>query len=111
MSKENRKEIKVSTVMWPYVRSVLKRDEISYETKKENGKILLLFSGNGKRFTEVLEDALCEKQRAESSSKLPVYSYRTLRNHEKRDRLMKLNNRRGFFVLKQDAEKVRRCCI
>ena len=30
MNKENRKEIKVSTVMWPYVRSVLKRDEISY---------------------------------------------------------------------------------
>ena len=107
-----RREIKVSKVMWPYVQIVLDRDHLTYETiKGESNRILLAFDGSSRRYTEVLEDALCEKQRAEGLFDIPVYSYRTLRNREKRDRLLKLNKKRGYYVLKQDYEKVRRHCL
>ena len=106
MNKEIRKKIKVSQFMWPYVQFVLLRDEISYEVKeKQTNTLLLSFGGSGKRFTEVLEDALCEKQRVESASNVPVYSYRTIRDHKKRLRLEKFYGRRGFHTLKQDYEK------
>lgn len=95
----------VSMVMKPYVSFVLKRDHIPYqcEPDKENYKFWIPISN--RRFTEVLEDALCEKQRRETWSKTPVYSLRTLRNSQKMKRLIHLNGRKGFRILRQDKEK------
>ena len=98
---ETRKR-KSSEVMLPYIISVLKRDEIPYEVEK--GCIISAPISN-RGFTEILEDALCEKQRDETECKIPVYSYRTIRNPEKFSRLKKLNGKKGFHVLQQDIPK------
>ena len=98
--------------MCPHIQTVLKRDNIAFDFKQaEENKYTLLFDGSSRRFTEVLEDALCEKQRVENHSRIPVYSYRTLRNENKRQRLMKLNGRKGFVVINKDLDKVRRYCM
>ena len=104
------KSVRVSNVMWPYVHRVLERDgysDISFETTK-NGIILEVDGMSNRRFTEVVEDAKCEKQRHEQNSGVPVYSYRTLKNKGKHKWLLALNGKRGFHVLKQDIDRCRR---
>ena len=105
------REVNVSSVMLPHVQTVLVRDHISYQIKQEciskgeESVRLLLPETSNREFTVILEDALCEKQREETQSKIPVYSYRTLRNLEKRNRLMSLNGMKSFHILRQDVKK------
>lgn len=101
---DNRRR-KVSSAMKPYIAYVLERDKIPYQTKEMSGFWLFQMDITNRRFTEVLEDALCEKQRNKYISRIPVYSFRTLMNSEKLERLMKLNQRRGYHILKQDELK------
>lgn len=107
----NMREVNVSNVMLPHVQKVLVRDHISYQIKQEcvskgeESVRLLLPETSNREFTVILEDALCEKQREETQSKIPVYSYRTLRNLKKRNRLMSLNGMKSFHILRQDVKK------
>lgn len=96
---------KVSSVMKPYIVLVLKRDGIPFVYTKVEDDYVFTIQISNRRFTEVLEDALCEKQRERYISRIPVYSYRTLMNQSKLQRLQKLNNRSGYHVLKADEEK------
>lgn len=95
----------VSSTMKPFIVFVLKRDKIPYRVEPSGDGYKFYLKISSRRFTEVLEDALCEKQRRTTMSRTPVYSLRTMRNPEKRDRLMRLNGRKGFHILKQDREK------
>ena len=104
------KSVRVSNVMWPYVHKVLARDgysDMSFQTTK-NGIFLEVDGMSNRRFSEVIEDAKCEKQRHEQNSGIPVYSYRTLKNKGKRNRLFAMNGKRGFHVLRQDVERCKR---
>lgn len=99
---------KVSGVMKPYMTFVLKRDNIPFRFERNGDNYLVHTAISNRRFAEVVEDSLCEKQRDTTMSKTPVYSYRTIVNREKRARLMKLYGRNGFHVLAQDMEKFKR---
>lgn len=91
-----------------YIKFVLERDHITYEIiAKGEGELLLEIPDNT-NVEELMEDILCEQQRDHTESKIPVYSYRTLLNKDKRDRLMKYYGKRGFHVLKGDEEKCRK---
>lgn len=87
--------------MYQYMKIVLDRDNIQHEYHPDTGEIISSMSA--RRFKEALEDAFCEKQKAERHSRIPVYSLRTLKNKEKMNRLMKLNGTSSFVVLKKDA--------
>lgn len=101
----DKKKRKVSSAMKPYIEFVLKRDGIPYEAERESDYWMFTMSISNRRFTEVLEDALCEKQRNQYKSRIPVYSFRTLKNRDKLERLMCLNQKRGYHILKQDETK------
>lgn len=91
---------------WNHAKHVCDRDNINYQIVDVNeSEITIEIDLSADAIEEFEEDVLCEKQRAESTSKIPVYSYRTIRNHEKRLRLEKFYGKRGFHTLKQDYEK------
>lgn len=95
---------KASFVMEPYIESVLQRDQIPYQRKRKEDHTEFWLDISNRRFREVVEDALCEKQRMESCSKTPVYSMRTIRNREKRNRLALFYGKKGFHILKTDRK-------
>ncbi len=100
------KMFNVSLAIWPYMKNVLERDDIIYSVHYINHEKLLLDANiSARRFTEVMEDTLCEKQRETTRSKVPVYSYRTLKNKDKRKRLINLNGKTGFHVYSKDIKK------
>lgn len=101
----DKKKRKVSRVMKPYIELVLQRDAIPYTCEIAREGYIFTIAISNRRFTEVIEDALCEKQRNRYISRIPVYSYRTLMNREKLERLMRLNQRRGYHILESDQEK------
>lgn len=94
---------KVSKEMREYVEQVLKRDKIPYQFDNEGTSVIVPVSGN--RFHIVVEDALCEKQRHDCSPHIPVYSYRTLMNQNKLNKLRTINKTRGFIVLRKDRRR------
>ncbi|MCC2255959.1 hypothetical protein LKD70_16325 [Ruminococcus sp. CLA-AA-H200] len=98
---------RVSNVMWPYIRDVMIRDSLDYSARTgTDDTVSLMIPGiSNRRFSELLEDAKCEKQRKETESEIPVYSYRTLKDKKKRDRMFRLNGKRCFHVLRDDACK------
>ena len=96
---------KVSRVMCPYVKEVLKRDCIPYTVSKTENGYLFDMPLKNKEFTVVLEDALCEKQRDTTICRIPVYSVRTYKNKPKFERLRKLNGNNGFRILYQDRKE------
>jgi hypothetical protein len=89
----------ISDTMRPYVIQVLERDNIPYSLQQLTITVPL----TGNKFRVVMEDALCEKQR--DGSVLPVYSFRTLQNPQKFNRLRELNNKKGFYILERDRKK------
>lgn len=94
------------------VKHVCDRDSIPYqiiESDTENATVE--FDVNEEQLEELEEDALCEKQKNDAHSMIPVYSYRTLVNKEKRDRLMSFYGMKGYCVLERDYEKVHRHCM
>lgn len=103
---------KYSKALWPFIEQVCARDQISIRGKSiENDMVEAELICSADRSMEVLEDAMCEEQRDTTVSKIPVYSYNTLKNKEKLHRLMKLNGKHGFHVLKQDYEKCKKECL
>ncbi len=100
-------KITVKTSEKRYIEHVLDRDNIPYTIiSDENGETVLNVSDEADK-EEIMEDVRCEQQRESTDSKFPVYSYRTLQNKAKRDRLMSFYGRRGFHVLKSDETKCR----
>lgn len=100
------KEFNVSATMAPHLIFVLERDKVRYKYHlNEDGSFIFLAELSGKQFHIMMEDALCERQRSKTWSRIPIYSNRTLRNSEKRKRLMRLNNSNAFGVLKKDKKK------
>lgn len=88
------------------VKFVCNRDSIPYTVIEDNDESVTVEINARIDELEILEeDALCEKQRNDAGSQIPVYSYHTLRNPEKKERLMKFYRRKGFIVYKSDAEK------
>ena len=79
---------KVSSAMEPYIKFVLERDGIPYQMEKRPDFWLFQMDMRNKYI-----------------SRIPVYSFRTLMNRDKLERLMALNQRRGYHILKQDEAK------
>ena len=97
---------------WNNVKHVCNRDCLAYKIiERDESEITVEIELEDELIEEFEEDILCEKQRQGTGSKLPVYSYRTLINKEKRNRLMMFYGKRGYFVYKPDYEKVRKHCI
>ena len=97
----------INGVLRKYVETICRRDCIPYAiTTVECGEISLEISTQV-NVDELLEDALCEQQRDQTNAKLPVYSFRTLRNKEKLERLMDYYGKKGVHVLKEDEKKCR----
>ena len=100
--------MKFSKKEWENIEFVCNRDDIGIGNVIEEGDFVYAdIECSEERLEEVLEDAKCEEQRNATRTRLPVYSYRTIRNPEKLERLRKLNGRRGFHYLKQDEDKCR----
>lgn len=98
---------KVSKTMAPYLRKELDHRKIKYKfTPGEPGTIETKLSN--KRFHEVMEDALCMKQRAESGSNLPVLSLGMVMNDrrfmEKSRELAGPDGSFVFHILNKDYE-------
>lgn len=93
------REFKVSEVMKPYLEKVLQRDRIAYVMKEDT----ICVDASGNRFHEAVEDAMCEK---ESRNGIPVYSFRTLTNPKKLERLQKLNGKTSYQCLSKDKDKI-----
>lgn len=96
----------VSERMMPFFIKVCKRDKVSFTMhgKNEKGFNVKIDCSNN-QFKTLIEDAMCELERSLHNADIPVYSFRTLINPEKKKRLMKMNNRRCFYVLRKDREK------
>lgn len=106
------KDRNVSKAMCPYIQLVLARDGIPYRYReKESGDYVFFVACSNRRFTEAVEDAECEAQRAGTKHHTPVYSLRTLKNPEKRNMLMEINNIRAYQVLDRDREAAERLII
>jgi hypothetical protein len=84
---------------------VCKRDNIEFTVEGRNDKgTSLSLPVSNRAFKVVLEDAMCELERYSRPSNIPVYSYRTITNPEKFKRLKRLNNRKGYYILKKDSK-------
>lgn len=81
-----------------FAEEVLRRDRVYFE--KDGGMFTIQCDPE---YLEILEeDISCEKQRAATRHHTPVYSLRTLRNPEKKQRLMAYYGRTDCQVLKKD---------
>lgn len=97
---------KYKKTFWTFIKKVCERDQIPFKVDGETDDMVeVSITCSEDRLLEVLEDAMCERQRDETTAKIPVYSYRTLKNKEKLHRLQALNGKKGFHVLRQDIEK------
>lgn len=96
----------VSTKMFPFFQKVCLRDSIKYQMvgTNEKGYSVSLDCSNHE-FKTIIEDCMCLIEQEKNYCKIPVYSFRTLTNPKKKERLMKLNNKRCFFVLRKDIGK------
>lgn len=94
------------------VKFVCERDHIPYTIKESSNDYVLVEIKAKINELEILEeDAMCEKQRNDAGSKIPVYSYNTLKNPQKKERLMKFYKRKGFVVYKPDKQKCSNECL
>lgn len=105
MKKEYRRR-KVSSAMKKYVEFVLCRDMIPYRYEEKDDYYYFYVASSNKRFTEVVEDALCEKQREEGGMDIPVYSFQTTENEAKMKRLRILNKTNSYMLLKGKSVKL-----
>ena len=97
---------KYEKTFWSFIRKICERDQIPFTVNGETEDMVeVSITCSEDRLLEVLEDAMCERQRDETAAKIPLYSYRTLKNKEKLHRLQALNGKKGFHVLKQDMGK------
>ncbi|MCD8110010.1 MAG: hypothetical protein LUE14_07915 [Clostridiales bacterium] len=104
----NTRRFTVSDFLLPYVIKVLERDDVPFVVvgDGENGKQQVEVPLSGNQFHIVVEDARCEVQREKTNPEIPVYSYRTLiKDGAKWRRLVKINGKHGFHILRSDLEK------
>lgn len=100
-----RRRCKIHADNLPHVIHVLQRDSLIYEIRQEKDGFALYSDLTQSRLHEVLKDALCEKQRQSTAAEIPVYSYETLMNRAKFNKLSRFYGWKGFHVLKKDTEK------
>lgn len=98
---------KVSKELHPYVVWVLERDEIPYSAKDMGGYMEFSLDGiSSRRFSNVIEDAKCEKERREGPTpNIPVLSYRAAMNTERMRKLLNFYGKHCFVILKNEEQK------
>ncbi len=102
------KKRKISAFLLPYMEAVLKRDDLPYEVVREGKDIFILVNVSARKFSEILEDALCIVQQEKSPSKVQVFSLKTIMNDDKRSRLMKNSGKKSYQILRADMAKAQR---
>ena len=103
------KKMKFTKKEWENIKFVCNRDDFGTGNITEEGDFIYAdIECSEERLEEVLEDAKCEAQRNATQARIPVYSYRTVKNPEKLERLKKLYGKNGFHVLQDDVEKFRK---
>ena len=73
----------INQELLPFYKKVCKRDEIDYHIICKDGTFFLDAAISNRQFRILREDAVCEKECEASQTKIPVYSYRTLKNPNK----------------------------
>ena len=98
---------KVSKELYPYVVWVLERDGLSYSAKDMGGYAEFCLKGvSSRRFTNVIEDAKCEKERRESPTpNVPVLSYRAAMNTQRMKKLLDFYEADCFAICEGDEQK------
>ena len=82
------------------------RDITEYEFIKSDVNLYIWTSLSCRQYRVMLEDAECEYERSLHRSNTPIYSFRTLMNPEKFQRLKLLNAAyHGFGILSKDVER------
>ena len=85
-----------------YLRKILERDGITHSFTETEEGIAVSADMPEDELNIALREIRCEKTSEEAG--MPCYSLETLINHEKRERLMKLNGTRSFVILKEEEE-------
>lgn len=89
-----------------FLTTVLNRDEIDYDFMEIDGRLYIWTPLSCRQYRVMLEDAECEYERSLHKSNTPIYSFRTLMNPEKFQRLKLLNAAyHGFGILSKDVER------
>lgn len=104
------KGFRVSEGNLEYLKKVLERDSITYEVKEEDGVLIIYVPVSGNRFHEAVRDSFCIRQmetdgvlRSDGSGlPVPVYTFFSYDNKEKRKRLSKLYDTDEYVALKAD---------
>ena len=97
------KERNVSEFLLPFMEFVLNRDAISYEVRKENGRVKISTELSARQYKRIRNDALCEVQRGDSE--IPVFTYETRSDPKKRERLLDFYGTNGYVPYKKDLER------
>lgn len=98
---------KVSKELHPYVVWVLERDGIPYSAKDMGGYMEFSLEGvSSRRFTNVVEDAKCEKERREGPTpNIPVLSYRAAMNTKRMGDLLDFYGKNCFVIMSGEEQK------
>lgn len=102
----NFREFRLSGALKEYMEQVLARDNVPYSVSlepDEEGKYKIKVPLSARQFHIAVEDSMCELQRNRvRANRIPVYSFRTIKNAEKFARLRKLNGTNCFRILEKD---------
>ena len=98
---------KVSKELHPYVTWVLERDEIPYSVRDMGGYMEFSLDGiSSRRFSNVIEDAKCEKEQREGPTPgIPVLSYRAAMNTERMKKLLNFYGTHCFVIMAGEEQK------
>ncbi len=89
-----------------FLTTVLDRDKIDHDFTEIDGRLYVWVSLSCRQYRVMLEDAECEYERSLHGSNVPVYSFRTLMNPKKFQRLKLLNSDyHGFGILSKDVQR------
>ena len=92
-----------------FLSTVLNRDGLNHYFEETEGRSYVWVCLSCKEYRIMLEDAECEYERSLDKSNAPIYSYHTLMNPEKFQRLKRLNSDyHGFGVLSKDVQRFER---
>lgn len=98
---------KVSTELTPIVEWVLERDGFKYSAQDMGDYTEFRIEDiSSRRFSDVIEDAKCEKERRESlTPEIPVLSYRAMLDPKRMVRLLDLYGADCCTVYSKDTER------
>ena len=105
-----KKGFRVSEGNLEYLKKVLERDGIAYDVKEEDDGLMICVPVSGNRFHEAVRDSFCIRQmetdplmRSDGSGlPVPVYTFFSWDNREKRKRLARLYGTDEYAALKAD---------